>query len=100
MAKQNKLATASISDAIALAVSTYFEEKGSKKEVYSTADGFLFENVGFAQNHATTLDDKNVTPHTKAVNLEVVDEEDLGDDAGADDNASSLGVAATQDTKQ
>lgn len=100
MAKQNKPATASIADAIALAVSTYFEEKGSKKEVYSTADGFIFENIGFAKNHATTLDDKNVTPHTNAANVEVVDEENLGDDTGTGDDASSLGAAATQDTKQ
>lgn len=80
MSEQTNNATASIADAIALAVSTYFEEKGSKQEVYSTADGFIFENVGFATNHATTLDDKNVTPHTKASNLQVVDEKEVTGD--------------------
>jgi hypothetical protein len=77
MGQTKETATASVTDAIALAVSTYFAQTGAKKEVFSTADGFVFENFGFAQNHATTLDDKNVTPHTNANNLEVVDEEEV-----------------------
>lgn len=77
MDNSNKPATASVSDAIALAVTTYFEQNKAKSKVYSTADGFLFENLGFAKNHASTLDDKNVTPHTKSSNVEVVDEDVL-----------------------
>lgn len=77
MDNSNKPATASVSDAIALAVTTYFEQNKAKSKVYSTADGFLFENLGFAKNHASTLDDKNVTPHTKSSNEEVVDEDIL-----------------------
>jgi hypothetical protein len=97
MDKSESKAKASISEAIAQAVSTYFEQKDAKKEVYSTADGFLFENLGFAKNHATTLDDKNVTPHTKANNLEVVGEEEV---TGDDDGDSPLtGAAATQNNK-
>jgi len=70
-------ARAVILAAIALAVSTYFEQKESKKEVYSTSDGFLFENLGFAKNHATTLEDKEVTPHSNVNNLEVVGDEEV-----------------------
>jgi hypothetical protein len=92
MAKETKKATASIADAIALAVTTFFEQNPAKTKVYSTADGFLFENVGFAKNHATTLDDKDVTPHTKAANVEVVDEKDLGDDDGTANDASPSGA--------
>lgn len=74
-------AKAVILAAIALAVSTYFEQKEAKKEVYSTADGFLFENLVFATNHASTLEDKNVTPHSNENNLEAVGEEEVtGDD--------------------
>jgi hypothetical protein len=97
MDKSESKATATILVAIALAVSTYFEQKDAKKEVYSTADGFLFENLGFAKNHAATLDDKNVTPHTNVNNLEVVgEEEETGDDAG---NSPLTGAAATQNNK-
>jgi hypothetical protein len=83
MAKETKTATASKSDAIAKTVSEYFDQVGSKDELFSTADGNVFENQGFAKNHAVTLDDKNVTPHTKANALEVVDEEEITGDAGA-----------------
>jgi hypothetical protein len=77
MKKGKEIATASINDAIALEVSAYFAQQGAKSEVFSTADGFVFENFGFAQNHATTLDDKNVTPHSKANDLEVVGDEEV-----------------------
>ena len=83
MAKEKVIATASMNDAIAKTVSDYFEQKNSKNELFSTADGNVFENLGFAKNHATTLADKNVTPHTKANALEVVDEEEVTGDAGA-----------------
>lgn len=100
MDKETKKATASQADAIALAVTTFFEQNPAKNKVYSTADGFLFENVGFAKNHATTIDNKDVTPHTNAANVEVVDEEDLVDDTGTGDDAPPAGAAATQDTKK
>jgi hypothetical protein len=77
MENSQSTAKATITVAIALAVSTYFAQTDAKKEVYSTADGFIFENLVFAKNHAATLDDKNVTPHTNANNLEVVDEEEV-----------------------
>jgi hypothetical protein len=97
MGKSENKATASIADAIALTVSSYFEQKDARKEVYTTVDGFLFENLGFAKNHATTLEDKNVTPHTNVNNLEVVDEEE---ETGDDDGVSLLtGAAATQNNK-
>ena len=67
------LVAASIADAVAKKVTEYFEKKGSKNEVYSTADGFVFENPVFAKNHAETLEDKNVTPHSKAKGIDVVD---------------------------
>jgi hypothetical protein len=77
MEQSQSTAKATIMVAVALAVSAYFEQKDAKNEVFSTADGFLFENLGFAKNHATTLEDKNVTPHTNANNLEVVGEEEV-----------------------
>lgn len=77
MEKSTQKATASITDAIALAVSAYFAQQGAKNEVFSTSDGFVFENIGFATNHASTLEDKNVTPHSKANELEVVDDEEV-----------------------
>ena len=83
MAKAQEKATASVADAIAKTVSDYFEQVGSKDELFSTADGNVFENEGFAKNHAVTLEDKNVTPHTKANAIEVVDEEEETGDAGA-----------------
>lgn len=88
MAKQKANATASLVDAIAKTVSDYFEQVGSKDELFSTADGNVFENQGFAKNHAVTLEDKNVTPHTKANALEVVDEEE--------EENGDAGAAATQ----
>ncbi len=66
--------------AIAAIVSDYFAQTNAKDTVYSTSDGNVFENLGFATNHASTLVDKNVTPHTNPNNLEVIDEEDLTDD--------------------
>lgn len=75
MEQSQGTAKAAILVAIAIAVSAYFEQKDAKNEVFSTADGFLFENLGFAKNHAATLDDKNVTPHTNVNNLAVVDED-------------------------
>lgn len=89
MAQKKVKATASNTDAIAKTVSDYFDQVGSKNEVFSTADGFVFENFGFAQNHATTLGDKNITPHTKAEAIEVVDEEE----------ETGSGAAATQEEK-
>ncbi|WP_432221258.1 hypothetical protein ACRASX_11050 [Flavobacterium sp. TMP13] len=83
MAKAQEKATASVADAIAKTVSEYFGTVGSKDELFSTADGNVFENQGFAKNHAVTLEDKNVTPHTKANAVEVVDEEEETGDAGA-----------------
>lgn len=80
MEKVKETATASINDAIALAVSAYFAQKGAKSEVFSTSDGFLFENVAFATNHASTLEDKNVTPHSNANDLDVFDDEEITDD--------------------
>jgi hypothetical protein len=77
MEKSNQKATASINDAIALVVSAYFAQQGAKNEVFSTSDGFVFENIGFATNHASTLEDKNVTPHSNANDLEVIDDEDV-----------------------
>lgn len=73
----NQKATASITDAIAQEVSAYFAQKGAKSEVFSTSDGFVFENIGFATNHASTLEDKNVTPHSNANDLEVLDDEEV-----------------------
>lgn len=80
MAANKTALVASLADAIAKTVSDYFERKGSRDEVFSTSDGNVFENVGFAKNHAATLEDKNVTPHTKASGIEVVDEEELTGD--------------------
>ena len=67
------LVAGSIADSVAKKVTEYFEKKGSKDEVYSTADGFVFESLVFAKNHAETLEDKNVTPHNKAKGIDVVD---------------------------
>ena len=89
MAKANKKATASVSDAVATTVSDYFAQVGSRNEVFSTSDGNVFENLGFAKNHAATLDNKDIVPHTNAKNIEVVDEEEL-------DGESGSGAAATQ----
>jgi hypothetical protein len=77
MEKVKETATASINDAIALAVSAYFAQSDAKNEVFSTSDGFVFENIGFATNHASTLEDKNVTPHSNANDLEVLDDEEV-----------------------
>lgn len=74
MSNQPNQATASVTDAIALRVTEYFETAGSKAVVYSTSDANLFENQGFAKDHAATLEDKNVTPHSTVANLEVVEE--------------------------
>lgn len=75
MEQSENTAKASIKDAIALAVTAYFAQSNAKDTVYSTADGFLFENSGFATNHASTLEDKNVIPHGIANDFEVVDPE-------------------------
>jgi hypothetical protein len=66
------LVAASIADVVAKKVTEYFDKKDSKDEVHSTADGFVFENLVFAKNHAETLEDKNVTPHNKAKGIDVV----------------------------
>ncbi|MDN3673083.1 hypothetical protein QWY99_08485 [Flavobacterium branchiarum] len=79
MKKVQKTASAVLLTAIALAVSNYFAQEGAKSEVFSTSDGFLFENLVFATNHAATLEDKNVTPHSNANNIEVFGETDLSD---------------------
>lgn len=81
MEKAQKTASAVLLTAIALAVSNYFAQEGAKSEVFSTADGYIFENFGFAQNHATTLEDKNVTPHSNVNNIEVFGEANLSDQA-------------------
>jgi hypothetical protein len=81
MEKAQKTASAVLLTAIALAVSNYFAQEGAKSEVFSTADGYIFENFGFAQNHATTLEDKNVTPHSSVNNIEVFGEANLSDKA-------------------
>lgn len=99
MGSVKKIATASIKDAIALAVTTYFEHKEAKEKVYTTSDGFLFENIGFAKNHASTLEDKEVVPHTNANSLEVLDDELVGSGANADDDMPPPGPAATQNSK-
>ncbi|MDX6187984.1 hypothetical protein SGQ83_01365 [Flavobacterium sp. Fl-318] len=80
MEKAQKTASAVLATAIALTVSNYFEQTGAKDTVYSTSDGFLFENLVFANNHATTLEEKNVTPHANVNIMEVVDEEGLTGD--------------------
>jgi hypothetical protein len=77
MENGKETAKASINDAIALAVSAYFAQQGAKNEVFSTSDGFVFENIVFATNHASTLKDKNVTPHSNANDLEVLDDEEV-----------------------
>jgi hypothetical protein len=77
-------------DAVAQTVSDYFAQKGARNEVFSTSDGNVFENLGFAKNHADTLEDKLVTPHTNASAIELVDEEEVEGDNG---------VAATQKLK-
>lgn len=97
MSQENQKATASIVDAIAKEVSEYFERPNAKSEVYSTADGYIFENYGFAQNHAATLEDKNVTPHTNPSSIEVIDEEEVKKDLDDENNFS--GPAATQNLK-
>ena len=76
MSKSNK-AKASVSDAIATIVSEYFAQVGARNELFSTSDGNVFENLVFAKNHAATLGDKEVVPHTNVNDLEVVDEEDM-----------------------
>ena len=76
MAEKKEKATASIADVIASTVSNYFAQAGARDEVYSTADGYVFENAAFARDHAVTLEDKNVTPHKNANSIEVVDEEE------------------------
>ena len=91
MAKVNK-AKASVIDAVATTVSNYFAQTGARNEVFSTSDGNVFENQGFARNHAATLEDKEVTPHTNANAIEVVEEEKLTDEGDA-------GTAATQTLK-
>ena len=99
MGSVKKIATASIKDAIALAVTTYFEQKDAKEKVYTTSDGFLFENAGFAKNHAATLEDKEVVPHTNANSLEVLDDEHVGGGSSDDEDTPPAGPAATQDRK-
>ena len=79
MTPEKEKATASIADAIASTVSHYFAQLGARDEVYSTSDGYVFENAGFARDHARTLEDKNVTPHKNAKSIEVVDEETADD---------------------
>jgi len=99
MGSVKEIATASIKDAIALAVTTYFEQKDAKEKVYTTSDGFLFENIGFAKNHAATLEDKEVVPHTNANSLEVLDDELVGSGSSDDEDTPPAGPAATQDRK-
>lgn len=77
MENGKETAKASINVAIALAVSAYFAQQGAKNEVFSTSDGFVFESIVFATNHASTLEDKNVTPHSNAKDLEVFDDEEV-----------------------
>ena len=79
MEKKKLKATASLNDAIALIVSNYFAQTNAKETVYSTSDGNVFENLGFATNHASTLTDKNVTPHTNPKSMQVFGEEVLTD---------------------
>jgi hypothetical protein len=106
MAKVKKIVTASVSDSVAKkvsgevatsvadavsdTVSDYFAKVGSRDEVFSTSDGYIFENQGFARNHAATLEDKNIVPHINGFSVEVEDEEE--EEGGA-------GTAATQDVK-
>lgn len=74
---KNLKAEASIVDAVALRLTDYFGTAGAKAEVFSTSDANLFENIGFAKNHAATLEDKEVVTHTMNVaDLEVVLDED------------------------
>lgn len=91
MEQPKNKAKASIIGAVALAVTNYFAQVNAKKEVYSTADGFLFENLGFAKNHAATLKDKNVTPHINSNKSSELD--DLDED---DDQDPASGAASTQ----
>jgi hypothetical protein len=93
----NQKTTALINDTIALEVSTYFAQQGAKSEVFSTSDGFVFENIGFATNHASTLEDNNVMPHYNTNNLSVLGEEELA--IKCDEDPPPSGEGATQNNK-
>lgn len=94
MGKENNKETASINDAISLTVSNYFGQSNAKDTVYSTSDGNVFENLGFATNHASTLIDKNVTPHKNANSIEMIEEDT------EEDPESPSGIAATQNIQK
>ncbi|MRX40399.1 hypothetical protein GJU43_14015 [Flavobacterium sp. LC2016-23] len=81
MSKEKVKATASLNDAVAQIVSNYFAQANAKDTVYSTSDGNVFENLGFATNHASTLEDKNVTPHIDTNRLEVIEDLDFDESA-------------------
>lgn len=50
----------------------FFEDNPKAKEVFISADGFLFTNRNFACNHATTLENKEPFHFKNPTLLEVV----------------------------
>ena len=51
----------------------YFKENPKVKEVYISADGFLFTNRNFACNHAATLENKEPLHFKNPATFEVVE---------------------------
>ncbi len=54
---------------IASKVKKYFASNLSRKEVYATSDGFLFEQEQNAKAHSKTLKDKKVETYAKSVEV-------------------------------
>lgn len=77
-------------------VSTFFKENPKAKKLFSTADEFLFTNRKNANNHAQTLDDKEVVFFKNPTEIDVESDEVTFDDSQEDPTPPS-GIAATQD---
>jgi hypothetical protein len=56
-------------------VAVFFGENPKTEKVFASADGFLFENEKFAQDHASTIDVKEVETFLNPNLLEVETEE-------------------------
>ena len=54
-------------------VADYFKSNIARKEVFATADGFLFEAKQDAKNHAKTLKDKKVETFAKSAKVKTTE---------------------------
>tara|TARA_R110002126_G_scaffold78629_2_gene195658 strand:+ start:4301 stop:4612 length:312 start_codon:yes stop_codon:yes gene_type:complete len=62
-------------ETIASKVEKHFAGNPTRKEVFATSDGFLFERKENALRHLKTLENKNVETFTKSGKVEDIDVE-------------------------